>query len=48
MQMCWKNNKRVLDMINYQRFPVFPNDLVTYEKMDQQFTDYYLKDADKL
>lgn len=45
MQMYWKNNKRILEMINYRQFPTFPRETITYDKMDQQFSDYYSKDA---
>lgn len=45
IQMCWKNNKRILEMIDYRQFPTFPRETITYDKMDQQFSDYYSKDA---
>ena len=45
IQMCWKNNKRILEMIDYRQFPTFRRETITYDKMDQQFSDYYSKDA---
>lgn len=46
MQMCWQNNKHVLEMINYRQYPKFPLDVMTYTSMNDQFVDYRRRDAE--